>query len=261
MDDKQIKEKINQIVNDKISGSTYIASKIKNIFPLIPEKIFIPTITRFLESHSSMASIINRINFLCLQKEGKVVDKTPDISKKIFQSFWKDNQNRKNWITLSMSHSVIECFRCNPERQNIILGISYPDKEGIYTYRKLKVFHNTTIMEDGKLISEMEHSDGVILGADLITDDFVVNKTGSYSLGLAADYFNKPFFIMSSGEKLLGENLIPFYKLKIREQNSRVIHYFERIPRNWITKIFLTSKTYNFPLSSSLKQILQERKQ
>ena len=114
-------------------------------------------------------------------------------------------------------------------------------------------------MEDNKLSSEIENSDAVILGADLITEDYIVNKTGSFSLGLAAKYFNKPYYIISSGEKFLSEYLIPFYKIKTGKNNNQIIHYFEKVPLNWVTKIYLTSTKYNLPLSNFMQQLLRVR--
>jgi translation initiation factor 2B subunit (eIF-2B alpha/beta/delta family) len=259
MNTNQIREKITQIINDTTSGSTYIAQKIEMIFPYIPESLFISSLDQILKAHSSMAAIINRINMLCLQKEGKSKQKPVDISEKTHKKFWEENGNNQKWVTLSLSHSVIECFRYNSKKQNIIQGISYPDKEGIQSFKKLQKIHNATLLEDNKLCSEIERSDAVILGADLITEHYIVNKTGSFSLGVAANYFNKPYYIISSGEKFLSQYLIPFYKLKTQKKNAHIIHYFESIPKMWVTKIYLTSKRYDLPLSSSLQKILLSR--
>jgi translation initiation factor 2B subunit (eIF-2B alpha/beta/delta family) len=259
MNEKHIRKKIEQIINDKTSGSTYIASKIENIFPFIPDTLLFSSLEQIIEAHSSMAAIINRINILCLQKEGRERKKKSDVSQKTYQRFWEENRNKKKWVTLSFSHGVIECFRYMSKKQNIIQGISYPDKEGVKSFNKLQKIHNVTLVEDNMLSSEIEKSDAVILGADLITDDFIVNKTGSFSLGLAAKYFNKPYYIISSGEKFLSEYLIPIYKLKTGKKNSQIIHYFEKVPKNWITKIYLTSTKYDLPISRFMQQLLLVR--
>jgi translation initiation factor 2B subunit (eIF-2B alpha/beta/delta family) len=255
MNKEEFGQSINAIIKDKTSGSSFIANQIEKIFPFIPENIFASTIKKIMVIHSSMASVINRINYLCLEREHRKLSRTEVNGEKILRDFWNDNQNKKNWITLSMSHWVIECFKTNKKRLNLKVGISYPDREGLITFDSLKDVHNIEIYEDSRLCLEARESDGILLGADLITKDAVVNKTGSFPLAIAARFFKKPLYIVSSGDKFLSNDLLPFYRPKLKKRKSRLIHYFEPIPLELVSKIYLTTSISDYPLSETLRKM------
>jgi len=255
MTKKEYDDIINAILQDNTSGSSFIAKQIEKIFPFIPEDIFEQTIKKFIGSHSSMASIINRINYLCLKREGKKVSREKAFQPKIFQDFWNYHKNKMNWITLSMSYWVIECFKYSRKKINLKVGISYPDKEGFITFNSLKYRHNVEIYEDSRLSLEIKKSDGILLGADLITKNIVINKTGSFSLAVAAEFFKKPLYIISLGDKFLSADLLPLYQIKLKKRKPRLIHYFEPIPIKLIDKIYLTTSVWDFPLSETLNKL------
>ena len=255
MDRTELSKEIQNILNDNTSGSSVISAQIEDVFPYIPEDIFQKTMGQFLSVHSSMASVINRINYLCLIKEGKPITGIKSYHEKTFKQFWAENQNSLKWITLSMSHWVIECLKHNQSRCEIKVGISYPDKEGLITYDLLKDYHNVKVYEDSRLGSEIRKADGIILGADLIGKKHIINKSGSLSLALAAKYFKKPLYILSSGDKILTEMLMPFYKMKKVKNQYGWTHYFEKVPLELVTKIYMTTEEYQFPLSNTLKEI------
>lgn len=250
-----LQKKLKEILEDRVSGSSLIAKKIAEIFPDIPENEFDTFIKQIIKQHSAMAAVINTINYLSLIKEGKQPEKIIDYSRQIFKNFWQENQQKKKWLTLSMSHWVISCLLSCPGKINLKLGISYPDKEGLITHEKIKNIHDTSIYEDNQLCSEVESVDSLILGADLISEDFIVNKAGSFALALAADYFKKPLYIISSGDKYLSPELLKFHEMKTTKIDSRSIQLFEKIPRQLITKIYLTTSQPNHPFSKILKNI------
>lgn len=256
MNKKEIRSSIRAILKDKTSGSTFLADQIEKIFSFIPEDMFLPTIKKLINTHSSMASVINRINYLCLEKEGKKFIRKKVFEKKIFRNFWSEHQAKKNWITLSMSYWIIECFRYNKNKINLKLGISYPDKEGLITFDSLKNFHNIEIYDDSRLCFEVQQTDGILLGADLITKNMVVNKIGSFSLAIAAKYFKKPLYVMSSGEKFLSKDIFPLFQIKSKKKKARVINYFEPLPIELIKKIYLTSSLWDYPLSDTLRSLM-----
>lgn len=249
---------LKDILRDNRSGSTYLSEKIERVFPFIPEHDFQKTISEILTSHSSMASVINRVNRLCLQREGKRIENNRDVSRSTYRTFWRENRAKKTWITLSMSHWVIECLKACPDKCRIKIGISYPDREGLWTAEKLNGFHRVEIHEDGFLCSEVEKSDGVLLGADLITQGEIVNKTGSLCLALAAKYYRKPLYIISSGDKFLTRELTPFYKIKKVERGNRTVHYFESLPREMVSKLYLTTAARDLSLSETLKELTDQ---
>lgn len=243
-----VNEEIEAVLKDKTSGSSLLASRIEKIFPLIPENELAHTVQRILKTHGAMAAVINRLNRLCLEREGQEVAVSEDISEATFRQFWQENKERQNWLSLSMSTAVIRCFKRSPHRLHIKIGISYPDREGQVTHQRLKDDHQVVIYEDRQLASEVEHIDAVLLGADLITDQFVVNKSGSFALASAAQYFAKPLYIITAGDKSLSPELSRFYRLT---------HTFEPVPCRLIGKIYFISRCPPLPTSQTLKALLR----
>lgn len=249
----ELAKNIKQILGDNTSGSTLLSARIENIFPYIPDDRLNETLARILSTHSSMAAVINRINYLCLQKEGVSVNEPNSFPDETFKQFWSENQNRHRWITLSMSHWVIECLKYNQSRCKIKIGVSRPDNEGMVTREMLAKYHDVQIFDDTRLIAETEKSDGIILGADMVGKRSIVNKSGSFALALAANYFKKPIYILSSGDKTLTEELHPFFRMKKVKTQFGWVHYFEEIPPELVTRIYLTTEKWQFPLSDTLK--------
>ncbi len=247
------RETIDGILANRTSGSSEIAEAIESVFPHIPTPELQQVTGKIVTTHSSMASVINRVNRLCLLREGKKAPIPQNRTTHVFEKFWWENRERKKWVTLSMSGWVIRLLKHSRWDLDINVGISYPDLEGEVTLKALNHQHRVTLYEDTRLCAQLEHVDGVILGSDLITKDAVINKTGSFALALAAAYFKKPLYIIGSGDKFLSPELEPFFKLKIEARGQRLIHYFEKVPRRLTAQVYLTSTPWQFPLSSILQ--------
>lgn len=246
---------IENILHDNTSGSTILSSRIENIFPYIPDNRLHETLGQILSVHSSMAAVINRINYLCLQKEGVSPQKINSFPDETFKQFWSERPNHHRWIILSMSHWVIECLKYNQSRCDVKIGISRPDKEGMNTREILTKYHDVQVYEDSALVAETEKSDGIILGADMIGKKHFVNKSGSFALALAAKYFKKPIYILSSGDKTLTEDLSPFFRMKKVKHQTGWTHYFDKVPLELITRIYLTTDEWHYPLSNILREL------
>jgi len=254
---KNWKEKLNSILKDKKSGSSIIAERIEELLSIVPKREIKSVAKELLYTHSSMGAVINRINMLCLKEEGEKVPEIEDSSQQTFLKFWNENFSKKRWITISMSRWVTELLK-KGENLEIIVGVSYPQKEGIITADTLANLHYVELVEDCALIGEVEDADGIIVGADLITNEFIINKIGTYSLALAANYFHKPFYVISSGDKYLTSELSMFFKIKTFRRGMRKINIFESIPRRLITEIYLVSPPYTYKTSKCLKELLKE---
>ena len=248
-------QNIKNILHDSTSGSTILSTRIENIFPHIPDDRLHETLDQILSAHSSMAAVINRINYLCLLKEGISPKKPKSFPDETFKQFWSEKQNYHRWITLSMSHWVIECLKYNQSRCEVKIGISHPEKEGMNTREMLTKYHDVQVYEDTGLVAETEKSDGIILGADMIGEKHIVNKSGSFALALAAKYFKKPIYILSSGDKTLTEELHPFFRMKKVKHQSGWTHCFEKVPVELVTRIYLTTDEWQYPLSNILREL------
>lgn len=262
MTSSRINRGITAIINDHQSGSTFLAHKIgellKDGFGNLSSAFQLDILQKLLAAHSSLAAVINKLNWLCLKSEGKEIPLPGDIPEKIFQQFWRENKNKKTWILLSNSYWVTRLISGGPPGLHLKIGLSNPDKEGLKTADQLGGSSRVALYEDCHLCGEVEQSDGIILGADLICDDYFVNKIGSFGLALAGKYFSKPLYVISSGDKFLTDELLPFFKIKVEQKGIQEIQYFEKVPLNLTARLYLTSPEYRLPLSRLMKQLLPD---
>ena len=96
----------------------------------------------------------------------------------------------------------------------------------------------------------MAQTDLAVMGADLIYSDTFLNKTGSFSVALAARYFKKPLYVLSDSRKVEETNNVSDMETA-REGHllwknppkgvTPVNIYFESIPRKLVTAIYLES--------------------
>ena len=254
--DTDLEKQLRTILSDSISGSTALSLRIKELLSEISSTDLQPAIRRLLRAHGSMAAVINTINCHCLSLENPQSNYMPeDTCSSTLRKFWSHHGDKKRWITLSMSEWVIRLLLASPEKLNLTIGISYPHKEGMRSASRLSEGHLATVVEDNQLAAATAECDGIILGADLITDKYVTNKTGSFQLALAGEYFRKPLFIITSGDKFLSPGLLPLSREKIIKKGSQQIRIFERIPIQLISSIYLTSNRSSFPLSKTLSRM------
>ena len=254
MRESEFKEQMESILDDRTSGSSALVEKITEFLPIVPQQFFPEAVSKILKAHAAMAAVINAVNRVCLEKEGHPRFPIRQNTEAVLDEFWMENSRYKIWITLSMSLWVIRCLKRAPADCSFKIGISYPDLEGEETSRQLAGRHNTTLHEDIRLVTEMESADAVILGADLIAEDHIINKTGSFALAQAAHFHQKPVFVVSSGDKYLTGDLTPLHKMRIERRENRFIQYFEPIPLELITKIYLTSDPPLAPISNTLRR-------
>ncbi|MCD6595912.1 hypothetical protein J7L68_09615 [bacterium] len=84
----------------------------------------------------------------------------------------------------------------------IVLSESRPDLEGrdfakFFTRYDIQV----TLTLDCALGNLIEGVDAVVIGADAVTTDYIINKTGTVQISLLANYFDKPIYVLASTHK------------------------------------------------------------
>lgn len=112
---------------------------------------------------------------------------------------------------------------------------------------KVHLFHEVAISKFAKNI------DFAIFGADVVTDDFFINKVGTYPLSLMMKQESKPVFVLSERRKLqVGEEINQHelllespksFKEIINDPEGLTVHnyYFEATPISLIKKVFTES--------------------
>ncbi len=150
----------------------------------------------------------------------------------------------KNVATISFSKTVLSVLNTlRPEM--VYISISHPAREGErFAEELIKRDVEVTIFEDMAYSLVINNVETIIIGADAVFDDFVVNKIGSYYLAILARRFDIPLFVIANKYKILKEELRDFFRIlpmkpgEITKLNCNVINvYFEEVPRHLITDI------------------------
>jgi len=156
-------------------------------------------------------------------------------------------KGKKKVMTHSYSSTIIGVLG-HAQGIEVICPESRPLLEGLKTAKELgEKGIRVWIVVDSAAPSLMGECDLVIVGADAITPEGVVNKIGTYALALAAKEKGVPFYCLAGTEKFLPP---PFAQaLRIEEKdpkevtheaipNSRVENrYFDITPLGFITAV------------------------
>lgn len=245
-----------EIIADRSSGSSYICRKLKEVFPVVPAEERPDFIKAVIESHAGMAAVINTVNALCLQEEDPGFRWPEENFMSTAELFWRENQEPRRWVTISNSYWVTSLFLASPERLRIGVGLDGAGCEGERTAGDLSSRHDTETFLLSDPGAVLRDADAFLLGCDFISGERWVNKRGSAMLMMAADWRQKPVYVIASGDKTLNGRLLPFYRFPsdfIREGDS-----FEILPRSGVNRFHFVSEPWDFPISQAMRRVKKE---
>jgi translation initiation factor 2B subunit (eIF-2B alpha/beta/delta family) len=149
----------------------------------------------------------------------------------------------------SSLHALIEMLSEQNVAVDFIQCHSFPTGEGKHQAKKLvDLGFKVTFIADAAIPLFMAQTDIAVIGADLIYNDCILNKTGSLGLALAAQYFKKPLYVLSDSRKIEIDNNVPDLDTaregqllwrSAPEGVTPVNVYFERVARSLVTDIYL----------------------
>jgi translation initiation factor 2B subunit (eIF-2B alpha/beta/delta family) len=233
MDD--IENGIRSLREDSASGSSEIALKaskliehatdmISSVFdPAIFAKAIMDLGIEIINAQPSMAPLFNLVNevFISLEKEGSILEMKERIKGTI--SEWRNKFSEANHkiaisslkiiehgfrvATYSWSSTVINCLfkaREMGKEFRIITSEGRPGMEGL---RVAKAFSEkgvpVTLVIDAALPGLLRDSDIVLVGADAVTSNGILNKVGTFPLAITAKGLKKPFYCLCGTDKFL----------------------------------------------------------
>ncbi|XP_062574707.1 translation initiation factor eIF-2B subunit alpha-like [Saccostrea cucullata] len=109
-------------------------------------------------------------------------------------------------LTHSKSRVVLQVLKeaqqCN-KRFHVYVTESLPNKSGVDTYNELqKMEIPATLILDAAVGYVMEKVDMVLVGAEgVVESGGIINKIGTYTMGLTAKTMNKPFYVVAESFK------------------------------------------------------------
>lgn len=270
---------LNSILNDNFSGSSMILFKTQEVLLLMGQSDEEIDTSELLKEFSHLKRqfpifavlhhFINEMEFF-IQQMGEIDG--DELVQRIenYREQWHDAQrkasekiltglsfDRKNILLHSNSSALQSLFAELAKRKifpTIWQTVSAPVNEGLLQAKVLKrlgfkvnLFHEVAI---SKFVKELDFA---LFGADVVTDDFFMNKVGTYPLSLMMKQENKPVFVLSENRKhrtgeelelmeLLNETPKPAKEIT-DDPDGLTIHnyYFDATPLSLIKQVFTES--------------------
>lgn len=254
-------KEINKILNDNKSGSLEILFKLKkhflnysfdkeyliNSLSIAEAKLkHFPSVQKFLKEYKRVLKKSNHIQlkkFLELtisEQENSIID--------LFERHKSTLLKYHKITTISFSRTLLEIIKLwykeNPRLEIFILE-SRPMFEGRNFAKKIiKYGIKCHLIVDAMMNYAIQKSDCAIIGADqILKNGNVVNKIGSYPLALCAKSAKKPFYVLSTIDKVIKTNTFTnsvYSSKEIWNYKNRHLkitnQYFEIVPKELITR-------------------------
>jgi len=235
---KNVHERIKEFLGNRYSGAQELTQQ---AFDIVKELFYSGTpsteIINFLkkgaEQFYQMVSIIKLNEHF--QKKGVSENSICTFQKLLFDDSYIKNtsilfNSKKKVLTFSNSSSVRNILIHYKEAlSEVICCRSLPLGEGQFLNEKFVeegIF--STLIEDSEAARYFPKCDFILIGADAVTEDFIVNKIGTLQLVLTARHFTIPVYVAVSKLKKIERKHYLAEKLE---------QYFERIDISLITEI------------------------
>lgn len=239
-------DKINQIIANRIHGSTYLLRKIINV--LTATKLSHDELTwSFNQLNSIDSSMVVIHHFLKELKPAIGHEFRQQVQQ--YQSKWENvnidiTSNLQDYLPdkklsiLAHSHSgviiaVLKNLLSRGYMIEVIQTTSEPGGEGLIQAKAIEQLGiNVIIIKDEDLAKSIDNVDCCFLGVDQYDKKSFINKLGSKAIVEIAEQFKKPVFVLGDSRKM------------VEEIDSRVSDLFEVTPL--ISNVHLVSeKTTN----------------
>ncbi len=170
------------------------------------------------------------------------------------------------YMTFSQSSNVSQIFlRAKQAGKNfqVICPESRPVNEGSSLAETLnKAEIDITLIVDAAIYSQIKSCNGVFVGADIVTEKWWANKTGTSFVCLAAQKFGVPVWSCIEIIKIIDSKGISFNP---REKPSSEVYdgsltvsnlYFEQMPLDWLSGLITGIGVLTSPLEVAIKKTL-----
>lgn len=270
---------LNSILNDNFSGSSMVLFKTQEVLLVMGQSGEEIDTSELLKDFSHLKRqfplfavlhhFINEMEFFIQQM--REIDGEELVQRiENYREQWQDAQHkasekmltglsfeRKNVLLHSNSSALQSLFAELAKRKifpTIWQTVSAPVNEGLLQAKvmkrlgfKVNLFHEVAI---SKFVRQIDFA---LFGADVVTDDFFMNKVGTYPLSLMMKQENKPVFVLSeirkhrTGEELdlmelLNESPKPTEEIA-NDADGLTVHnyYFDATPLSLIKQVFSES--------------------
>lgn len=146
-------------------------------------------------------------------------------------------------VTISASAVVESTLRDLGSRglvSSIVVGESRPRNEGTRMAERLAPgFPDLQVTHDAALPGLVDRDAVVLIGADAVLPDRVINKVGSLPLCLSAHRWSRPAVVVTTSHKVLSREARDFYRLPppVPGPGRFIDVLFEEVPRDLLSAV------------------------
>jgi translation initiation factor 2B subunit (eIF-2B alpha/beta/delta family) len=269
---------IQQVIDDKVSGSV---SLLKRLIVALENELLDPdldpaTFISYIEHVRYKMEMFTVIRHFCdelILSHNISVKHYPanylDFMQE-YREFWERapqmlmnnlvrtvNLKGKTVMLHSNSGTIIEVFRLLSKEQpgiKVFQTLSAPAEEGRLQALELAgMGYQVTLIPDALSAEMLRDTDYLLLAADQVRRDTILNKTGSLQMVLAAQQFNVPVIVLTESRKINRTASASPFRDRLRDSSEILKHtrhpniaaknfYFEEIPRYLVNEIITEKK-------------------
>ncbi len=223
-----LKRSVSRIREDNIHGSIDVALECCRLFLYNEDadpKVLKEVALSLLEAQGSMAAVVNLVNQIlhCLDDSGEVRDTVEHYIDHIVTSIDRIAENsfpliegKETIITHSSGSTVRRALLYAREKglePTIICTESRPIYEGKQLAEDMSdAGLDVTLVVDAAIFQEIESADLVLLGADSISIQGLVNKIGTKGVAQVARNLRKDIYVLAGTDKVMPLGVRPYEK-------------------------------------------------
>lgn len=285
---KKVDRIIEQIKDDRRSGAAELIQMAASALGGLAEsvhtkhteyflKLFSIRAAQLMSAQPSMAPILNLV--YGIQSRIKDLNDIGDIKKEIDAALREARDRRTHStkrvarhvfglihndckiVTYSFSSTVLEALRCakrKGKKFEVLCSESRPRGEGMVLAERLaQAGIETTLVIDARLFDLVPKADMIMVGADAVGMDGLINKVGTYGLSVVAKENATPFYSVCTEDKFLTREVSRFFR--IAEKNPKEIYkkqiknlsvrndYFGSTPLKYISAVITENGVLRLP--------------
>lgn len=228
-----LEQLIEEIKSVRVQGAKQIAvSCLRFLRPFAQEhgfgREFNETADLLRQVRPTAVVLHNCIEIIKQEKKISTIDNLVEYLTKSSEEMaqWSDKVLKDNVCVMTHCHSgeAMEFLKHghtkHKKKISVIATITQPLEQGVKTSKELaRVKIPVTLILDSAVGLFMKDVDAVVVGADALRKEGLVNKIGTSLLAFAAKHDNKPFYVVANVLKLDKRN-----NFKIEERSSEEVY-------------------------------------
>ncbi len=199
---------VEDAAGDRSSGAAEIARKVAGALGRLPDNSVMPAIERLLRGHPSMAPLWRLATEILSSPDRAsaarrfllLLEADRDAAEAL-----ETNVAGRRILTISYSSSILRLVR-QARPQAVLCMRSDPGGEGLRAASAMSAWTVANVVEDDEATNDVP-ADLVVVGADAVTTDSVINKVKTRALAEAARAKGIPTYAVAGEVKFIGAEI------------------------------------------------------